>query len=63
MPGVDSARVVDGTVYVYLRAGGATLPEIITHADRKGFAVQDVGVKETTLETVFIDLTGRELRE
>lgn len=63
MPGVDSARVVDGTVYVYLRGGGATLPEIITHADRKGFAVQDVGVKETTLETVFIDLTGRELRE
>jgi ABC-2 type transport system ATP-binding protein len=63
MPRVDSARVVDGTVYVYLRAGGATLPEIITAADRKGFAVQDVGVKETTLETVFIDLTGRELRE
>jgi ABC-2 type transport system ATP-binding protein len=63
MPGVDSARVVDGTVYAYLRAGGATLPEIITHADHKGFAVQDVGVKETTLETVFIDLTGRELRE
>ncbi len=63
MEGVDSARVVDGTVYVYLRAGGATLPEIITHADHKGFAVQDVGVKETTLETVFIDLTGRELRE
>ena len=63
VPGVDSARVVDGTVYAYLRAGGATLPEIITHADHKGFAVQDVGVKETTLETVFIDLTGRELRE
>ncbi len=63
MPGVDSARVVDGTVYVYLRGGGATLPEIITHADHKGFPVQDVGVKETTLETVFIDLTGRELRE
>jgi ABC-2 type transport system ATP-binding protein len=63
IPGVDSARVVDGTVYAYLRAGGATLPEIITRADRQGFAVQDVGVKETTLETVFIDLTGRELRE
>jgi ABC-2 type transport system ATP-binding protein len=63
MRGVESARVVDGTVYVYLRAGGATLPEIITDADHKGFAVQDVEVKETTLETVFIDLTGRELRE
>jgi ABC-2 type transport system ATP-binding protein len=63
VPGVDSARVVDGTVFVYLRANGATLPEIITHADHKGFAVQDVAVKETTLETVYIDLTGRELRE
>jgi hypothetical protein len=25
--------------------------------------VQDVGITETTLETVFIGLTGRELRE
>ncbi len=63
IPGVQSARVVEGTVYAYLRADGATLPEIITHADHKGFKVQDVGVTETTLETVFIDLTGRELRE
>src|SRR4051794_32833628 len=63
LPGVDSTRVVDGTVYAYLRAGGATLPDIITRADRKGFEVQDVGITETTLETVFIDLTGRELRE
>jgi ABC-2 type transport system ATP-binding protein len=63
IPGVESARVVEGTVYAYLKADGATLPEIITHADRKGFKVQDVGVTETTLETVFIDLTGRELRE
>jgi ABC-2 type transport system ATP-binding protein len=63
MPGVGSARVVDGTVYAYVHKGGATLPEIITRADRLGCAVQDVGVTETTLETVFIDLTGRELRE
>jgi ABC-2 type transport system ATP-binding protein len=63
IPGVQSARVVEETVYAYLQADGATLPEIITHADHKGFKVQDVGVTETTLETVFIDLTGRELRE
>jgi ABC-2 type transport system ATP-binding protein len=63
MPGVSSARVVEGMVLAYLHAGGATLPEIITRADHRGFAVQDVGVTETTLETVFIDLTGRELRE
>ena len=29
----------------------------------QGFAITDVGVKETTLETVFINLTGRDLRE
>ena len=38
-------------------------PTIITHADRRGFEVTDVGMTETTLETVFINLTGRDLRE
>ena len=63
MPGVDCARVVDGTVYAYLRA---RRPDAARdhHARRpQGLRGQDVGVKETTLETVFIDLTGRELRE
>jgi ABC-2 type transport system ATP-binding protein len=63
LPGIDGGRVVDDTVYVYLHGGGATLPQIITHAEQAGFDVQDVGIKETTLETVFISLTGRELRE
>jgi ABC-2 type transport system ATP-binding protein len=63
MPGVNGARVVDETLYVYVNADGPALPEIITRADRDGFDVHDVGIKETTLETVFISLTGRELRE
>jgi ABC-2 type transport system ATP-binding protein len=63
MPGTDGGRVVDDTVYLYVRTGGPTLPEIITYATQRGFVVSDVGVKETTLETVFINLTGRDLRE
>ena len=63
LPGIDSARVVDDTVYAYVSHGGPTLSDVITHADRQGFAISDVGVKETTLETVFINLTGRDLRE
>jgi ABC-2 type transport system ATP-binding protein len=63
LSGIDSARVVDGVVYAYVRHGGPTLSDVITHADRQGFAITDVGVKETTLETVFINLTGRDLRE
>jgi ABC-2 type transport system ATP-binding protein len=44
-------------------AHGGPLSDVITHADHNGFKVSDVGIKETTLETVFIDLTGRDLRE
>jgi ABC-2 type transport system ATP-binding protein len=63
MPGVASSRVVDDTVYANVTHGGPTLSDVITHADHNGFQVSDVGIKETTLETVFIDLTGRDLRE
>jgi ABC-2 type transport system ATP-binding protein len=61
--GIESTRVVDDTLFVYTRAGGPALPEIIELADKCGHEVQDVGVTETSLETVFINLTGRELRE
>ncbi len=61
--GIESARVVDETVYAYVRSDGPKLPEIIDLAEKHGFIVTDVGVKETTLESVFIKLTGRELRE
>ena len=63
MPGIASARVVDNTVHANITRGGPTLSDVITHADHNGFEITDVGVKETTLETVFIDLTGRDLRE
>jgi ABC-2 type transport system ATP-binding protein len=39
------------------------LPPIVTVAERHGFAVQDLAVAEPTLETVFINLTGKELRD
>ena len=43
-------------------AAGA-LPKIITHAEKGGFAITDLSVTEPTLETVFISLTGKDLRE
>ncbi|HEY1740246.1 MAG TPA: ATP-binding cassette domain-containing protein [Acidimicrobiia bacterium] len=61
--GTSAARVVDGTVFVYVDRGGPRLPELISAAERGGYSVSDVGVTEPTLETVFINLTGRELRE
>ena len=36
---------------------------MIAAAERGGFTVTDLSVAEPTLETVFIKLTGKELRE
>jgi ABC-2 type transport system ATP-binding protein len=63
LPGIDRTQVVDDTVYAYVSHDGPTLSDVITHADRQGFPITDVAVKETTLETVFINLTGKDLRE
>jgi ABC-2 type transport system ATP-binding protein len=63
MAGIDSTRVLDDTVFAYVGRDGPRLPEILTFAERAGFAITDVAVTETTLETVFIELTGRDLRE
>jgi ABC-2 type transport system ATP-binding protein len=63
MDGIDSTRVLDGTVLAYVRRDGPRLPQVLTYAERAGVAITDVAVTETTLETVFIQLTGRDLRE
>ncbi|MCU1488102.1 MAG: daunorubicin resistance transporter ATP-binding subunit [Actinomycetia bacterium] len=52
----DGLRVhVDGTPGV--------VPAVVTAADRGGFRITDLGVSEPTLETVFIALTGKDLRD
>jgi ABC-2 type transport system ATP-binding protein len=61
--GVDSGSVVDGEVMVAARATDGLLPRLIQHAEANGFPVRDASVTEPTLETVFINLTGKELRE
>jgi len=54
----------EGTVLVQVRGGRAgLLPRLLAAADGAGVAVDDVSVAEPTLETVFIGLTGKDLRE
>ena len=45
------------------RATDGLLPRLIQQAETSGFPVRDVSVAEPTLETVFINLTGKDLRE
>ena len=39
------------------------VPRVVAEAEAHGFPVTDLSVTEPTLETVFINLTGKDLRE
>jgi ABC-2 type transport system ATP-binding protein len=61
--GSTGAKVVDGIVRLYLRGGQGALPRVVAAAESGGFTVTDLSMTEPTLETVFISLTGKDLRE
>ena len=61
--GAHDARVVDGRIHLGVDASSGLLPRIIDAAEAAGFSVNDLSVTEPTLESVFISLTGKDLRE
>ena len=61
--GVGRASVVEGEVMIATRATDGLLARLIQAAESNGFPVRDISVAEPTLETVFITLTGKDLRE
>jgi len=54
---------VDGKVVLHVAGATGVLPQVVNAAERGGFDVHDLSVTEPTLETVFIHLTGKELRD
>ncbi len=63
VPGAQQATRVDSTVVVEVQAQTGVLPLVFSAAERHGFEVSDLSITEPTLETVFINLTGKDLRE
>jgi ABC-2 type transport system ATP-binding protein len=63
LDGVDRVQVLDGTVRLGVRGAQGVLPRVVQVAERAGIVVTDLSITEPTLETVFINLTGKELRE
>jgi ABC-2 type transport system ATP-binding protein len=61
--GVTNSRPVEGGVELHVQAGERLVPRIVTAAEGAGFPVVDLSVAEPSLETVFINLTGKELRD
>jgi ABC-2 type transport system ATP-binding protein len=63
IPGVTRGYPVAGGLQLHVRGNDRILPRIAAAAERGGFDLVDLSVSEPSLETVFIDLTGKELRE
>jgi ABC-2 type transport system ATP-binding protein len=61
--GVTWTRVIDGGVELHLKGSERIVPRAVAAAEHGGFELVDLSVAEPTLETVFITLTGRELRQ
>lgn len=63
VPGVVGSRTRDGAVELHVQGAERLVPRIVLAAEQAGIDIRDLSVAEPSLETVFIDLTGKELRE
>jgi ABC-2 type transport system ATP-binding protein len=61
--GATHARLIDKGVELHVAGGEQLLARVIAAAEASGSRVQDLSVAEPSLETVFINLTGKELRD
>jgi ABC-2 type transport system ATP-binding protein len=62
LAGAQRVDRVDGSVRVSMR-GESVLPTVFGAVEGRGFDITDLSVAEPSLETVFINLTGKDLRE
>jgi ABC-2 type transport system ATP-binding protein len=61
--GVTKSQRFDSTIQLHVKGTAGVLPRVITAAEEGGYNISDLSVAEPTLETVFINLTGKELRD
>lgn len=61
--GATESKRADGIIKLHVKGTAGVLPRVVDIAEQEGFNITDLSVSEPTLETVFINLTGRELRD
>jgi ABC-2 type transport system ATP-binding protein len=62
-PGVASVKHEDGVVMLYTRDVPGTIGAVLAATDELGNEPANLAVRRATLEDVFLDLTGRALRD
>jgi ABC-2 type transport system ATP-binding protein len=60
---VAHTRTIDGGLELHVKEAQRLVPRVVGAADEAGFELADLSVAEPSLETVFISLTGKELRD
>jgi ABC-2 type transport system ATP-binding protein len=63
LDGVTRVRLVEDVIHAYFKGASGVIPRLVEFADDGGFPLIDLSVTEPTLETVFIELTGKDLRD
>jgi ABC-2 type transport system ATP-binding protein len=62
-PDVLQASADDGEILVNARSAEAVLPHAVAAASQLGLSIRTIEIREPNLETVFLHLTGRALRD
>jgi ABC-2 type transport system ATP-binding protein len=63
IPEVTRTRVIEGGVELHVKDAERLVVRVVNAAESGGFDLADLSVSEPSLETVFISLTGKELRD
>src|SRR5208283_4132553 len=61
--GVTMTQRTDNVIQLHVKGANGVLPKVISVAEQAGYNITDISITEPTLETVFIKLTGKELRD
>jgi ABC-2 type transport system ATP-binding protein len=61
--GIASLEAADGKVRLHRKGTEGLVPAVVQAAEAAGATLRDLSISKPTLETVFINLTGKELRD
>ena len=63
LPSVESVRNEDGTICLNVREPHLTIPALLAAINQQGHQLEHLSTRQASLEDVFVNLTGRHLRE
>src|SRR5208282_811788 len=63
LPSVESVREDDGLIALNVKQPHLTIPALLDAIDKQGSTLQHLTTRQASLEDVFVNLTGRHLRE